>query len=72
MPEIPCDVEKVDINNEKDQPVPSICLTCTKCGHQTESYGQRGRSLRRCLAMMKEECPRDEKNFYTTDTVVDD
>ena len=47
-------------------------MTCTKCGEQTESFGQRGRSLRRCLVLMKEECPRGEENYYKTEEVVDE
>ena len=72
MPTVNCEVELLDLPNDKDQPVPSIRLTCERCGHTTESFGQRGRSLRRCLAVMKEECPRGEENFYKTKETVED
>lgn len=37
---------------------------CTKCGNITESFGQSEKSIRRCLAIMCEECPNDEENWY--------
>jgi hypothetical protein len=44
--------------------VPTTEATCSRCGHQTESYGNSGASVRRCLALMREECPRGGANFY--------
>jgi len=72
MAQVTCEVEQVDLTNENGKPVPGLRVTCTKCGEQTESFGQRGRSLRRCLALMKEECPRGEENYYKTEEVVDE
>lgn len=37
---------------------------CTRCGHQVESAGDQEVSERRCLALMREECPRGAGNFY--------
>jgi hypothetical protein len=46
----------------------TITAVCTKCGHFAESFcetkAKPGNSLRRCLAILKEECPNGEKNFY--------
>jgi len=72
MAEVNCEVEHLELPNDDDNLVPSTRVTCTKCGHVTESFGQRGRSLRRCLALMGEECPGDAKNYYTTEEVVDE
>ena len=73
MPEVNCEVERVDLPNDYGNLVPSIRVTCNKCGHATESFGQRGRSLRRCLTVMGEECPGGEKeNCYVTREVTDD
>ncbi len=47
-----------------DRYVPGVRVTCSKCAHVTESFGQRGRSLRRCLKAMREECPEKEFNDY--------
>jgi len=46
--------------------IPSVMATCTKCGHTTESYGQESVSIRRCLVLLREECPRNEGNYYVS------
>jgi hypothetical protein len=46
-------------------------VTCSRCDHQTESFGTSGASIRRCLALLREECPEDEENFYVTDEETD-
>lgn len=70
---VECDVERVELEgDDPDRTVPSLCVTCTRCGHQADVYGQRGRSLRRGLVMLREECPRQEENYYHTDTEVDE
>lgn len=37
---------------------------CMRCAHVTESFGTGEGSAKRCLALMREECPEDEENFY--------
>ena len=32
--------------------------------HSTESYGTGDKSVKRCLALMRDECPMGENNFY--------
>jgi len=50
--------------------VPGIRATCTRCGNETESFGTGENSIRRCLALMWEECPAEENNYYApSDTV---
>jgi hypothetical protein len=44
--------------------VPSVQATCSQCDHQTESYGTGGDSRRRCLALLRDECPMGERNWY--------
>jgi hypothetical protein len=44
--------------------VNGVVATCTQCQHETESFGTSGRSRRRCLALMREECPEGESNLY--------
>ena len=43
-----------------------VVVTCSRCTHKTESLGTSERSVRRCLALMREECPKDERNYYET------
>ena len=42
-------------------------VTCDRCGHSELSYGTGGDSLRRCGALLRENCPRGERNFYEVD-----
>jgi hypothetical protein len=60
---------EVEIDDEVDcgaGPRPGVEACCTRCGHITRSYGTTDRSVRRCLALMGEECPEDEGNFYVS------
>lgn len=44
-----------------------IKLTCSRCEHVVECFGITERSERRAAIMLREGCPREERNFYTTD-----
>ena len=60
-----CDVEHTDMENDHGREIPAVVVTCSRCGHQTCSYGQTDASVRRCFALMHEECPEKENNYYT-------
>lgn len=66
---VPCTITYDDIENHEacDGYTPGVIATCSRCGHSTESCGESGASVRRCLALMREECPEGESNFYTED-----
>jgi hypothetical protein len=66
-----CDVEEVTLTNDEGLDVESVEATCSKCGHVTESFGVDSPSVRRCLALMREECPKGQWNFYVSDDVGD-
>lgn len=57
-------VEECNIQG-RGRDTPGLCLTCTKCEHQTEVYGTGDNSKRAGFAKLREECPEDEENFYT-------
>ena len=59
-----CDVEEVTLTNDEGLDVESVEATCRKCGHVTESFGTDDPSIKRCLALMREECPKGQWNFY--------
>jgi uncharacterized Zn finger protein len=42
----------------------SVSAECSECGHVTESYGTGDNSRRRCLVLMREECPVGSRNYY--------
>jgi hypothetical protein len=56
--QVACDIGETELENDDGRLIPSICATCTRCGHETESYGTGDASVARCLVLMREECPR--------------
>lgn len=66
MARIECEVEYCELDG-KYGPVDGVRLTCSKCGHEVEAFGTGPSSIRRCLAMLREECPEGERNFYVSD-----
>lgn len=58
-------IEETDLENEDGRTVPGVQATCSKCGHTTESFGTGEASIRRCLVLLREECPGEERNYYT-------
>jgi hypothetical protein len=60
---VECDIEEVELEGDYG-PVDGVCATCSRCDHQTESFGTSEASVRRCLVLMREECPFSEDNFY--------
>ena len=41
-----------------------VIAACTECNHETKSKGESVRSRLRCLALLREECPKGKDNFY--------
>jgi hypothetical protein len=62
-----CSIEETTLENDDGIEVDSVVATCSECGHQTESFGTSDRSVKRCLVLMREECPEDANNFYEAD-----
>jgi hypothetical protein len=63
---VKCEVEEVELDGDHGT-VPGVCLTCGECDHKVEVFGTSGRSIRRGLVMLREECPNGEENYYTAD-----
>lgn len=57
MNQIACAKELLNLPNAEGAPTPSIRLVCLRCGVSAEAFGQRGRSIRKCLALLEEKCP---------------
>lgn len=64
MERVEVKIEEVELDNDEGREVPGVRATCSECDHETESFGTGERSRRRCLALMREECPEDRENFY--------
>jgi hypothetical protein len=43
---------------------PGVAAECLECGEQVECRGTTERSVKRCLAMLRENCPQDAGNYY--------
>lgn len=65
MAKVECELNYVELENEDGREIPGVCVTCNKCGNETESFGEGEASIKRCLALMREECPKGEDNFYS-------
>lgn len=58
------EIDLVTLENDSGREIESVCATCLRCDHTTESFGTSERSRRRCLVLLKEECPLNEDNYY--------
>jgi hypothetical protein len=63
---VKCSVEEIDYEDDEYRGS-GVQALCPRCSHSTESYGTSTASIRRCLVMLREECPRSEKNYYISD-----
>ena len=61
---VTCDIGETTLINDEGLDVESVEATCQRCGHMTESFGTDEPSILRCLALMREECPRGQWNWY--------
>ena len=63
-----CEVEETELEGDYGQ-VDGVIVACSRCGATTESFGTSEASIRRCLALMREDCPEGEQNWYVTEDV---
>ncbi len=59
-----CAISSVTLEGDHGE-VDGVSAECSRCGHETESFGTSEASVKRCLVVMREECPHGENNFYT-------
>lgn len=67
MAKIKCEIVYDSETNDYGADSPCVRAICSKCGHETMSFGDSDSSVHRCLALMREECPEGENNFYVED-----
>jgi len=66
MARVHCEVEYTQqLNEDTERMQDCVVVTCTKCGDSQMSWGHGDASVRRCLALLSEECV--ENNFYVVD-----
>lgn len=64
---VQCRLEDIELENDDGRSIPGVQTTCSRCHHATQSFGDSSASIRRCLAMLREECPHGESNYYTVE-----
>ena len=64
---IEASIDEIELETEEGGMVAAVQATCSRCGHETTSYGTSDKSITRCLVLLREECPKGENNFYYTD-----
>jgi len=68
-----CEIEEVELEGDSGKMIPSVKATCIDCGAETESFGQKEGSIRRCMVLMKEVCScSDAKYGFFTCEELDD
>lgn len=67
MAQIEVEVHLFDKDNDRGGTTPAVRLTCGLCMHEVEVFGQGESSIKRGLAMMREECPKGKKAWYVVE-----
>jgi DNA polymerase III subunit epsilon len=62
--EVEADVETTTLEAEHGRLVEGIRVACSRCGHTVEVFGTGLASVKRGCAMLRDECPFGERNFY--------
>jgi hypothetical protein len=58
------EITEDEVVSDEGHSMEGIRATCSRCAHTTESCGTDAPSIRRCLSLLREECPKGESNFY--------
>jgi hypothetical protein len=61
---VPVEVEETFLENDEGIEVEGVCVMCTRCDHSVEVFGRSEKSILRGCAMLREDCPENEENFY--------
>lgn len=64
MSTVYCDITYGTTENDDGEEVDCTYANCQECDATIMSYGMSNRSVRRCLVVMREECPNGEENYY--------
>jgi hypothetical protein len=61
---VECEIHETELENDSGRTVDGVIAECSRCGHREESFGTSEASRKRCLVMLRENCPKGELNFY--------
>lgn len=54
-----CRLHKIRRRNDLGSSVPSVEVECLECGARAQSFGRRGRSVKKCLAKLEGACEKE-------------
>lgn len=60
---VECTISNIELEGDYGE-IESVRARCSFCGHTTESFGRSERSVKRCLLLMRKQCPREEQHYY--------
>ncbi len=64
------DADLIDSDDgRREFDVYKVLIKCSRCGLETESYGDSKASINRSLLLLRQNCRRNESNFYVADRV---
>lgn len=66
------DVSYGERENDRGVPVATTAVTCSRCGAREWAWGTHEGSLKRCLATLRDTCPKAESNYYHTGDAPED
>lgn len=71
MARVECEVnyETIEENGRKGD---GVIVTCGDCGICTQSFGTSERSVKRCLVLLKDQCPTGDSNYYVAPEIEED
>lgn len=61
-----CEIQAVQLTDESGRLREGVQAICGECDHITQSYGTHANSVVRCLALLREQCPCGDENFYVS------
>ena len=64
MAKVEVEVRATQVLTDRGNLIPGVAVCCTRCGHEVKVAGETSRSVRRGCAMLREECPEGEENYY--------
>ncbi len=68
MAAIKVTVEEVELENSNGHEVSGVKARCQECHHEVQSFGTSERSVKRCMFLLRDECPygkeEGQSNFY--------
>lgn len=63
---IECEVKAAEVEFN-GRLIDGVEVTCTDCGHVETAGGTSDKSVKRCLAQMRDNCPEGKDNYYVSD-----